>query len=396
MLIEKPDISFCEVVNESESSKEVDLQKNAKNYYSYLSQIEKQLQAKVGTDISFRPPIIKDLTGNGIVYPSTINMIQGKTGVHKSRLMESIASLILANDPDRVDLCFQIAAVRDYALVYVDTERNKSDQLPAALQKIIQKSGLNGNPRNFRYTSLIDVPRDMRFKATSDFIAGIKEELKEQHLVIVFDVVTDCVFDINNNRECFPLIDMINREINNSNVTFFVIIHENPGVGEKARGALGTELGNKSSTTLQISFEKDKTGNDTDLIKLRYLKTRGGKRPDPVYLKYDEISHGLELAPLIEVDAAQKEKGKMAEIESIIDYISNMMKLNVPIPSAKLKAEISEKFNISEPTANRRLKEIAENRTEIRDADFADCVLMLSGASNKSSYILSKKQDTIT
>ena len=51
-------------------------------------------------------------------------------------------------------------------------------------------------------------------------------------------------------------LDLPNSTINTYDITFLCIIHENP-YQEKARGHLGTELINKSSTALSINIEKD-------------------------------------------------------------------------------------------------------------------------------------------
>lgn len=370
---------------EKEQAKQV----KGKNFFDYLSKIESQLKEKAENEILFRPPIIRDLLGNGIVYPSTIVMIQGKTGVHKSRLMESIAVLILARDSERVELGFRMAEIRDYVLVLVDTERNKSDQLPAAIQSILHKAGLQVSPPNFRYTSILDIPREERFQATSDFIGGIKKTMGNEHLIVILDVVSDCVLDINNNRECFPLIDMINREINNSNATFFVIIHENPGIAEKARGALGTELANKASTIMQISFEKEKGGGK--LIKLDYKKMRSSECPEAVYLEYDKIAKGLVLAATETIHAHPKDQKDTREMSDIIDYLAEILKEGDTIPSAKLKADIAVKFGISETTANRRLQKLLESKAEIIDTNVCPCFLELVGTTRTSSYKLSKK-----
>lgn len=372
-----------------EGSRNSSSKKQKEGFYHFLSEIEAELKDLAENQISFRSPIIRDMNGNGIIYPSTIVMIQGKTGVHKSRLMEVFAILILTMDIKRVELCYQIAELRNYILVLIDTERNKKDQLPAAIQSILHKSGLRKSPPNFRYTSILDVPRDKRFQATRDFIAGIKKNMKDEHLIVVLDVVSDCVFDINNNRECFPLIDMINQEINNNNATFIVIIHENPGVGEKARGALGTELANKASTIMQISLEKEKGAGK--LIKLDYKKMRSSECPEPVYLEYDNDTKGLVLASIETVQTHQKEQNAQKEISEIIDYLADTLKEGDTIPSAKFKSDIALKFEISESTAHRRLIKIMESKVEILDINFCSCYLELIGTTRTSHYKLSKK-----
>lgn len=85
------------------------------------------------------------------------------------------------------------------------------------------------------------------------------------------------------------LIDLMNEMINEQNVTFICVIHENPNGGNKARGHLGTELGNKASTTIQLSLENV-------LIYVKYLKTRRTQKPPTLHLQYSEAQRELILA----------------------------------------------------------------------------------------------------
>ena len=80
--------------------------------------------------ISFSQPIVWQKE-NPVFFPKTINVIQGKAGVHKSRLAETIcASLLKKTDCNNDLLGFKTNLLTRYAICYVDTERNLSEQLP--------------------------------------------------------------------------------------------------------------------------------------------------------------------------------------------------------------------------------------------------------------------------
>lgn len=196
---------------------------------------------------------------------------------------------------------FKASNDRAFTVCYVDTERNLTEQLPAALQSIQIKAGyrIDEHPAGFEYVTLLDIPREQRFEALKEYFDYSRTK-SDKHIVVVLDVLTDCCKDFNRTDDAMPLIDHLNRAINNFNVTFICIIHENPG-SEKARGHLGTELANKASTIMQVGYEKDASGKDTDLIRVKFIKCRNTKRHEPFHLKYCDTFKGLVLADESEV-----------------------------------------------------------------------------------------------
>ena len=105
---------------------------------------------------------------NKIIFPNTINVIQGQAGVHKSRLAEIIASSLLKNKNNKRDLLGfnRKDYTKNLSVVYFDTERNLTEQFPRAIQKIQIMAGYNktDNPENFKYFSLLPIERKYRFE----------------------------------------------------------------------------------------------------------------------------------------------------------------------------------------------------------------------------------------
>ncbi|MBK6835569.1 MAG: hypothetical protein IPG89_15365 [Bacteroidetes bacterium] len=238
-----------------------------------LLESQKKIKENKGKPINFSQPILwqKD---NPVFFPKTINVIQGKAGVHKSRLAETIcAALLKIPESNRDLLDFKTNILTRYAVCYVDTERNLSDQLPYSLQQIQLKAGYNiqDHPYGFDYISLLEFGREERFDMLNIYLEHIRKQFP-MHIFIVLDVITDCVFNFNDTKDSMKLIDMMNQSINRYDVTFICLIHENPGSTDKARGHLGTEILNKASTVMQIGFEKDAQNHNTDLLKVTYLK----------------------------------------------------------------------------------------------------------------------------
>lgn len=338
--------------------------------------------------ITFSQPII-ERENEGIIYPNTINIIQGKSGVHKSRLAENICSSILTRDGMAEFLGFRSNNSRTYSLLYIDTERNIRDQYPYALQKIIENSGYPKTfiPNNFDFISMIDVPRLERFESLKEYLYQYRKT-NNDHLVVIIDVITDCMQNFNDAAETMKIIDLLNVMINESDVTFICLIHENPSSQEKARGHLGSELTAKGSTVIQIGFEKDSSNNNTDLIKLKYLKCRSSRRFSPVFLKFSDTLKNLVIAENELIDstaAARKSKATLNEIKTSLPEI-----LKEKTHKTELIETLCTKFCCSARTIETRLSELINSKSIIMK-DMGITYLLDKITENKNVYFVLSK-----
>lgn len=316
--------------------------------------------------ITFSLPILWQLE-NAIFFPNTINVIQGKAGVHKSRLAELIcASLLKTEECQHNHLNFEGNNSDKYVVCYVDTERNHSEQFPFALQQIQIKAGyaLDDEPKDFDYVSLLEYSRNERSEYLRDYLIYVRKNFTK-HLFIVLDVITDCVSNFNDINDSMKLIDMMNQMINNYNVTFLCLIHENPSAGDKARGHLGTEIMNKASTVMQIGYEKDKANQNTDLIKVTYLKCRSSKKHEPFYVQYSEEEKGLVLADENFIIGSIDKRNHKAELNTIIESLGRL--LDKPLTRTILIEKLCSEMDCKERTIEIRLKTIIERQLDIPD-----------------------------
>lgn len=319
---------------------------------------QQKIRQRSCEEIQFSKPIIT-YDDVGIIYPNTINIIQGKKGVHKSRLTEIFCAIMLCIESGKEFLGMLRDCIGETVVLYVDSERNINDQFPHAIQKIKLMSGykITDNPSNLDFISLIDIPRQERYETLDNYIRELRKLHQDKHLFIVFDVVTDCVGNFNDVFESMKMVDMLNYTINLSNVTFLCIIHENPSAGsEKGRGHVGTELNNKATQVMQIGFEKDGQGNDTDLIRLKFLHSRNTKRLEPIYLVYDDETKGLILASKEYTD----EKLALKQTKAGINDISNWLRENLQTEMSKadLVEQLMIAFDCSSRTIEDRVKEL--------------------------------------
>lgn len=324
-----------------------------------LLHTEEKLRLRTEKDIVFQKALFRH-KDEEVIWPRTINMIQGQYGVHKSRLAELFAAVFLTvGIPgfDTLGVEFQSEAGESYKLVYVDTERNISDQFPFALQRIKDRAGIprDAHPASFAYTSLIHIPREQRFTALREYLVHLRQDFTG-HMLVILDVVPDCVQNFNDVEASNELIDLLNEVVNEQNVTFLVVIHENPG-GMKARGHLGTELGNKASTILQIGFLKNESA-PRRILELNYLKRRYGSPDFTVYAEYDPETKGLVTADPTAEELAQKQRVKKASLAEVVELLPEM--LRVPKSAGKLAEELGARLEVSPRTIAERLKALVQ------------------------------------
>ena len=324
-----------------------------------LLESQKKIKENKGKPINFSQPILWQKE-NPVFFPKTINVIQGKAGVHKSRLAETIcASLLKTPESNRDLLHFKTNILTRYAVCYVDTERNLSDQLPYSLQQIQLKAGypIQDHPYGFDYISLLEFGREERFDMLNIYLEHIRKQFP-MHIFIVLDVITDCVFNFNDTKDSMKLIDMMNQTINRYDVTFLCLIHENPGSADKARGHLGTEILNKASTVIQIGFEKDAQNHNTDLLKVAYLKCRSSKKHEPFYVQYSDAEKGLVMSDSTTTQTILDKKNHKAALSETLDLLSQF--LVSEMPRKALIELLTEELDCSKRTIIIRLKQITD------------------------------------
>lgn len=360
-----------------------------------LLQTQEQLRAIKSTDIRFSPPIVTREDA-AVFFPNTINAIQGQTGAHKSRLAEVICSALLRrHNCDRPLLNFTRRSFEaEHHVLYVDTERNIKEQLPAALQSILTGAGYTkeDNPHTFDYISLLMVDRRERFNALNEYFRH-KRQSTDAPLFVVLDVTSDCIEDFNKVDKSMELIDMMGRSINEHNVTFLCILHENPR-SDKMRGHLGTELGNKSSTTMQVAFEKDSSNNDTEILKVKFIKCRSTKRHQPFYVRYCDQERGLIMAEPNEVSELFNSRKQKAPNEDIIDHLEMYLGDGTEMKRTDLLNKLCTDFEAKQRTIEERLKELMQDGGQpLHDAQGNRCQLHKEKRSKEVFYLLKSMKD---
>lgn len=262
-----------------------------------IMRIQNLIREKKRKKIVFQEPIISR-NGEGVIFPRTINLVQGRFGRHKSRIVETLCAALIKHKyhiPDNEHLGFHINPLQEYALLYVDTERNIIDQFPHALQQIQLQAGypLDDEPDTLDYVSLLPIERKKRYSVFEAYLEQVRERFRLKHVVVILDVVTDLITNFNDPSESMKIVDLLNKTTNEYDVTFVCVIHENPNGEGKARGHAGTELTNKATTVIGLDFVRDSADKETDTLCVRYVKCRNTKRYEPFYAHFHEERNKL-------------------------------------------------------------------------------------------------------
>jgi hypothetical protein len=176
----------------------------------------------------------------------------------------------------------------------------------------------------------------------------------------------------------------MNNMINDYDVLFLCLIHENPK-SEKARGHFGTELMNKASTVLQVGFEKDACQNDTEIIRVKYLKCRSTAKHNPFYIKYSNEFKGLVLADASEVSGVINSRKQKAINDDVADKIEDYLNDRKELSRNELLKLLTIEFSASNRTIESRIADIMEAEKDFTNTEGQQCRLAKE-TKNKTTF----------
>jgi hypothetical protein len=189
----------------------------------------------------------------------------------------------------------------------------------------------------------------------------IQEHLLEhKSLLVILDLITDCIYDFNSPTETYSLIDRLNIFKENYDVAFIVVIDLNPG-SQKERGHLGTELINKCDAGLQIAHE-------VGVFVMKAIKNRSQRCPTPLHIAFDP-----DIENLVATDAPDREgttsPRRKSKGPSIRDVLVGSLPALVPLDAWSNKKAVMEQLmkisGASIRSVETKLSEIAEEQVPL-------------------------------
>ena len=186
------------------------------------------------------------------------------------------------------------------------------------MQSITRMAGYEYSeiPPNLDILPLVTYSLQERLDGLKDMIPAIRKTDTSSHLVVVLDIITDFLKDINDSKDSPGITAMLNKLANEYDCTFLLAIHE-AKTTNGARGHIGSELLIKSRCVMKITEMKMKITDEGELnpvYKLSVIKNSFGRKGAHFQFSYESSSGLLRYATV-------DEKGNTIEPRTKKDYM---------------------------------------------------------------------------
>jgi hypothetical protein len=172
--------------------------------------------------------------------------------------------------------------------------------------------------------------------------------------LVIFDGIRDVVGDINNYTEAQTVLEKLLSLASWSKACIVCVLHQNKSLEDKTlRGALGTELQNKSYETYEC--QKDP---DTRIFTLRQTATR--KYDITTKLEFSVNADGL---PVAETNSFQSSSNSISTNEQSLDAteVFTTILAGKELRAGDLRAQVKQRFQIRNDDTFKRLFAIAQS-----------------------------------
>ena len=172
--------------------------------------------------------------------------------------------------------------------------------------------------------------------------------------LVIFDGIRDVVGDINNYTEAQTVLEKLLSLASWSKACIVCVLHQNKSLEDKTlRGALGTELQNKSYETYEC--QKDP---DTRIFTLRQTATR--KYDITTKLEFSVNADGL---PVAETNSFQSSSNSISTNEQSLDAteVFTTILAGKELRAGDLRAQVKQHFQIRNDDTFKRLFSIAQS-----------------------------------
>ena len=188
--------------------------------------------------------------------------------------------------------------------------------------------------------------------------------------LVIFDGIRDVVGDINNYQEAQNVLGKLLSLASVSNACIVCVLHQNKSLEDKTlRGALGTELQNKSFETYECHKDPD-----TRIFSMRQTATR--KYDITTKLEWTVNDEGL---PVTEESKPESEETKSLNATDVFTTILAGKELR----AGELRAQVKSHFQISNDDTFKRLFAIAQSEGLIVRRQVSEREVYYSLASSK-------------
>jgi len=189
-------------------------------------------------------PKVFSLGGTLIAREGTLLVVEGQSKSGKSSILMALGASYV-NPATKQDVLSFKCHKSEGVIEHIDTEQSYTHQ-----NKLIKQ---------LKFRSEVDAINDkMRFhNATGKDGPAlmkilIKAARKREVFAVVVDGIADFIPDTNDLKESEALVKSLMGLVEMNKLVLVLVIHQNPGIGGKGRGHLGSVLDRKAATILQV------------------------------------------------------------------------------------------------------------------------------------------------
>lgn len=217
----------------------------------------------------------------------------GKTYLNSLLMAEAgRASGLTSGAPNKARLGLVRMQEKPLRVVWIDTEQSEDTTCEILRDRIGAMTGIMPDDDLYHVFNLRKIKWQDRMLMVLSAIAICQPDL------VIFDGIRDVVGDINDYTEAQNTIGQLLRVASELHPCIVCVLHQNKAVEDKTlRGALGTELQNKSFETYECSKDQD-----TRIFTIRQTATRKYDMPNKIQFCLDSKGLPVECA-VVEEDS---------------------------------------------------------------------------------------------
>lgn len=122
---------------------------------------------------------------------------------------------------------------------------------------------------------------------------------------------------------------------------------------------------------MQIGYDSD--NDNSDLIKIRFLKTRNCAKPNPIFLQYSKEVHGLVLADTEIVRQQTDNKKKAFDLDLVKEHLESL--LTQPKEVGEVYDNLATEFKKEVQTVKYKVAELIKEEHIFHDDKGRECLL---------------------
>jgi hypothetical protein len=277
--------------------------------------------------------LLKDIP---VLYTGNLLTLVGHDKSGKSHVEAAIAKAISEGTRHLGFTCSDVGRI-----AYIDYEQDRND-----FESLLLRAGCNTEKvAGYHLTG----------QSAKDAKAALIAILEGEHNLkaVLIDGFADLLGSVNDEEQAIELVRYLMAAANKYEVAIIGVLHLNPGSDEKSRGHLGSQLGRKSQTVLQINQVKDGS---------RVLFTQRARKrsiPEAQGVRFDWCN---ESKGFVEIEGTPGEIKQANKVENFIRMLRDIEAETGMLAwkFTELKKAIETAEGVRDRTARNRIKDMLE------------------------------------